>query len=270
MSERHDGDHVSDRDFMKNILKGMEKYRSFTTFDDDGQRKVYDLNMTQTASGLLRDAAVTTRQLNTEQRKQKKYALEVFAAYCMHICAVKVARAELGDVFSDVYQEILNWLKKDWNNGHQSFKKYLANRAHWRCNDILKKDRIILTDENGKSYRVGRFQPLEAAPGEDRDDEPLLNPEVTKKILETAARKFVKDARRETVDQALEQCLYEKKLTQEQVDILCRRYGLGDGYEPMKLAEIARKMDRPYAVVYKSHNGALAVLGRFIRQNKWL
>ena len=247
---------MSDRRYLISQLNRFKRYRSFTTFDDDGQRSEYILNMPDTATGLLRDVVATTRRLSAEQKREKKFALEAFAAYCMHILATKCAKMPLDDIMAKVYFEALEWLKKYFDKpGRVSFHAFLINRAKCRYRDILRKGGITV--------------PLEAEQGREGDDSGL-DPEVVKKILEEAARAMVTETRIGAVNYAIELCRRKGELSQEDVDILCYKYGLGDGYEPLKQCEIAKKLGKSNAYITRSLDRTYDILASYIKDHNLL
>lgn len=257
------------REFLKRQLARFRKYRSFTTLDDDGQRREYDLRMNETATGLLRDVIATTRRLSEVQQHEKEFSLEAFAAYCMYICATRCARGvDLDDVMSALYQEALDWLKKHLENGDLwSFHSFLASRALLRYRTILRKGHITITrtdEATGEKtqVRVPRMESLENENGGENDGGLRLNPKALKLILEDGARGLVQEVNRADVNSAIAFCREQGELTQEQVVILCHAYGLGDGYELLKQTEIAKKLGKSNAYVSRQLNQAIDVLRR--------
>ncbi len=262
------------REFLKRQLARFRRYKSFTTLDDDGQRREYNLYMTETATGLLRDVIATTRRLSEEQQHEKEFSLEAFAAYCMYICATRCAPGvDLDDVMSKLYMEALKWLREHFENGDLwSFHSLLASRAFLRYRDILKKGHITIkeTDEaTGKEKKVkGNFrcESLEDANAGENDGGLRLKRKVLKKIVEDSARALVREVNRADVNSAIAFCREQGELTQEQVVILCHAYGLGDGYELLKQTEIAKKLGKSNAYVSRQLNQAIDTLRRCDRE----
>ena len=269
---------MSDRRYLISQLNRFKRYRSFTTFDDDGQRREYILNMPETATGLLRDVVATTTRLTAEQKREKKFALEAFAAYCMHILATKCAKMPLDDVMFQVYEEALKWLKKHFNDPNRvSFHAFLINRAKWRYRDILRKGRITITEIDEatgekKKVKVSREVSLEIAgnDGEDSKTDAVPNPEVIDDILTTGADALVTETRIAAVNYAIELCRRKGELSQEDVDILCYKFGLGDGYEPLKQCEIAKKLGKSNAYITRSLDRTYDILASCIKEHKLL
>ena len=223
-----------DARYFRRVLENFRKYSSFTTLDDEGQRKRYDLAMSKTATGLLRDFAATTSRLTAELKKEKEYTVEVFAAYCMHILATKWAKWDWKEFNDHAAVEAMGkacmytakWLKEDFDeNKLKGFKGVLIWNAENRSTDIFRKNAIRIKGINERTGKketqyIPRFESLvKEAP----DGEEYLHPEVLDSILATAARAMATDASKATVDEALVGCLRNKTLTQEQAKILCWR-----------------------------------------------
>lgn len=257
------------REYLKKQLARFKEYTSFTTLDDDGQRRRYNLYTSRTATGLLRDVIATTRRLNAAEKRAKAFTEEAFAAYCMHICATKCAKwVRLDDVMSDVYKEIREWLKENLEKGGMtSFHSFLATRATWRYRDILRKGRITITEtdeETGKKKTTRASRNVSLENGEDGggngDADPKLNLEVLEEILAQGAEAMVLESDRADVNRAIEVCLERRELTEEQVVILCHAYGLGDSYALLSQTEIAKKLHRSDAHVSRQLAKAIEVL----------
>ena len=245
----------NEREYLKSQLARFREYTSFTTLDNAGQQKVYDLYMPETATGLLRDVIAKTSQLTPEQRVKKAVTLEAFAAYCMYICATRCARwVNVGEAIPEVYLEMVEWLKNHLENGNmKSFHSYLARRARWRYRDILKKGGLRMKGSKGKPVPLREDGTIET-------DDKELRDKYHVKIAAEAARAMVLEIDRVDVNRAIDVCFEQGKLTKDEVKILCHMYGLGDGYKLLSQTEIARKLKKSDAYVSRHLYEALNVL----------
>ena len=243
------------RAYLKKQLARFREYTSFTTLDDDGQRKKYDLYMPETATGLLRDVIATTKRLTTEQRVEKAVTLEAFAAYCMYICATRCARwVNVGEAIPEVYRESLKWLKKYFDKTDMvPFHNFLIGRARKRSIDILRRGGIRMRGADGEPVPLREDGTIET-------DDKELRDSFDENVAAEAARRLVLEFDRADVNRAIKACFEQEKLTKDEVTILCHVYGLGDGFDQLSQTEIARKLKKSDSYVSRHLNDAIEVL----------
>ena len=264
---------------LQKCLENIGKYRSFTTLDENNEHKVYNLIDDEKVTGLLRDVrtlAKTTAKLSPEERRQKPLTMEAFAAYVMYYCAKKVSfrdKDQDPDKVLDVmnkplagaslYQNMLNWVKKEFVTGKlKSFRSIVTTAADQRNNDIYRWETAAKRCPKGgkKSY-----VPMTT---EYEDGTEAESPEYAEYILvETAAAlRSLED--KETIEVALGNCSRKGLLTNEQLEIICCAYGLGDGYEEMMKKDIAAKLGKSNSYISQQLKSSYKILHKYITENK--
>ena len=262
---------------LQKCLENIGKYRSLTTLDENNEHKVYNLIGDPKVTGLLRDVrtlAKTTAKLSPEERRQKPLAMEAFAAYVMYYCAKKVSfKNQDPDKVLDVmnkplagaslYQKMLNWVKKEFVTGKlESFRSIVTTAADQRNNDIYRWETAAKRcPKGGKDSYVPMTTEYE-------DGTEAESPEYAEYILvETAAAlRSLED--KETIEVALGNCSRKGLLTNEQLEIICCAYGLGDGYEEMMKQDIAAKLGKSNSYITQQLKSSYKILYKYIKENK--
>ncbi len=274
--ESDNGTSLTIKDLQK-YLENIGKYRSFTTLDENNEHKVYNLIGDKKVTGLLRDVrtlATTTVKLSPEERRQKPLAMEAFAAYVMYYCAKKVSfKDQDPDKVLDVmnkplagaslYQKMLNWVKKDFVTGKlESFKRMVTTAADQRYNDIYRWEtaakRCPQGDKNSYVPITTKYE----------DGTEAESPEYGEHILVETAAALRSLEIKEIIEVALGNCSRKGLLTNEQLEIICCAYGLGDGYEEMMKKDIAAKLGKSNSYITQQLKSSYKILYKYIKENK--
>lgn len=289
---------------MKDQLKRYRYYKPFS-FLNDQERTTDDLMKSVTAAGLLQDMATLTADLNDEQKKRKEETKEIFAAYCMNICAKIVGKwswdgdkdkaAKVMDLLfrfptcredndekvmfvaedwtkqPGIINDLANWLKENGGKEfHREMRKRLSSRSkdEWRKTQIERKVKDPVT---GKTKRV--YTPkmeLENIFTTDPDTGKYdINPDLEKLIMKRAREAMLTETRIGVIQDALLTCYAKQTINTKQYDILCYHFGIGSDHgDGMSLASLAREMDEDYQYINRQYKKACDVLGKYLTDSK--
>ena len=264
---------------IKNLQKELKKigeYKSLTTLDENGDKKVYDLIHDEKVTGLLRDVrtlATTTVKLSPEERRKKPFAMEAFAAYVMYYCAQKIARwskdpDKVLEVMNEprenggksLYEKMLDWVKNDFKTGNlKIFKTMVKTAADQRQIDLYRMKCAA------KRKPKDGFAPVTIEREDGTEEESSDFAIVCIKEAADAVRSLES---KEIIETALGDCSRKKLLTDEQLEILCCSYGLGDGFEKMKKQDIAAKLGKSNSYISGQLKKTFKILREYIIENK--
>ena len=254
-------------------LKKIGKYKSLTTLDENGDKKVYDLIHDEKVTGLLRDVrtlATTTVKLSPEERRKKPFAMDAFAAYVMYYCAKKVSfwskdPDKVLEVMNkpaggkSLYEKMLDWVKNDFKTGNlKNFKTMVTTAADRRQKDIYDWERAR------KRNPEGGYVPM-TIEREDGTEEEFSDFAI--ECIGKAAAAVRSLESKEIIETALGDCSRKKLLTDEELEIFCCSYGLGDGFEEMKKQDIAAKLGKSNSYISGQLKKTFKILREYIREN---
>jgi hypothetical protein len=259
---------------LQNELKKIGKYKALTTLDENGDKKVYNLIGDKEVTGLLRDVrtlATTTVKLSPEERRKKPFAMEAFAAYVMYYCAKKISYwsndpDKVLEVMNkpagekSLYVKMLDWVKNDFKTGNlQEFRAIVTTAADRRQKDLYDMERAAKRKPEGGYASMT----IEREDGTVED-----SPDLAIKCIKEAAAAVRSLERKEIIETALEDCSRKKLLTDEQLEIICCSYGLGDGFEEMKKQDIAAKLGKSNSYISVQLKKSFEILRKYIIENK--
>ena len=215
------------------LSKFNDEYKSFIT---DKEYLVYIKEsdsqlIIDRASGLLRDAAATTTRLLREGKfdevDQHRYAQSYLAALAMFYCYKRSSKK--GDIFSDVYSNILETVKqalKDnefekLNLGELLRKKYnrIINKQNYVNRKAAEKfASLTATDEDGKEY------------------------DVVADVLQGVGYGINWHRFQNLINTLIFSAVDEKIIDEDEAQIICYSFGLGEGFDKTANKDIAEKM----------------------------
>ena len=274
--ESDNGGSLTIWDLQKELEK-IGKYKSLTTLDENGDKKVYDLIKDEKVTGLLRDVrtlATTTVKLSPEERRKKPFAMDAFAAYVMYYCAKKISywskkdpdkvlevmNEPRGNGGKSLYEKMLDWVKNDFDTGNlKNFKTMVTTAADQRRKDLYDMECAA------KRKPKGGFVPMTIAREDGTVEE---SPALYIKCIEEAADAVRSLKSKEIIETALGDCSRKKLLTDEELEIFCCSYGLGDGFEEMKNQDIAAKLGKSNSYISGQLKKTFKILREYIIENK--
>lgn len=273
LEDKLGSDYMSRSSYLSRIKEDMRmlfpngKYRSvseidYTVFNDNPEV----MKKLKTATGLLRDAAMTCSQLSDNDRKKKAAAVEALSAYIGYHCSLKLswdgiedANEKFYDVWPVVFEEAVKHLK-DFigdDKGQKSFRQYIYFLTKYRYINIkdklkepLKKDKLKEHQKNAPEFV-------------DNGNDLIM------KLADDVSRFETKIRCIQEIKEALEICLSGRdpkyKITQDEYDIIAYNMGFFEGLpEPLSLKEIASKIDKSYDYVNKHFHYAADKLRKVI------
>ena len=277
--QKCDHDELGVYDQLKPMLREIQRfgdrYQSFST------NKAYTNLLEKTASGLIRDVAADTQQLNAEEIRQHRYSKEVFAAFVMFFCAKKVQQAAArrktdaalaGDVVYTVYGRILNRIKRDLESEGEC--RYVRNlikcSAGHALSDLLRKEEIRgisgIPDEKKPTVISGFNENAK-----NKDDEKI--PDKFERIAAVGGFVELECFQKSTyVQRALIEALKSEILSRRELDSLCYHFGIGDGYRKKDGSrysnnEVAEKFGVSASRVTTIRSDAIKHFRKFILNN---
>lgn len=252
----------------KKMLDSLQKYRkyeSFTSTDENGKAKVYDL-YGKTATGLLRDAAVTTTGLSTKQKNyQRKITFDVFAAYCMHYCCLFLDGAgnehlynAAEETMKKTIEEIKNKIAKQLENGEplKNIRVMMGATALKNVTNYLKKNGLDSDDDWVMSDN-------------DTSDIDNIDRDILEEIMNQAGRGMIKESISAEISSALYNCQLLGKVTEDGVAVVCHSYQLGDGYKFMNDEELSEEFGKNTAEIQNLREETLDALYKYIEEDDY-
>ena len=216
---------------LKNVSLYTQQYRSFVT------GKTYTNLLGKTATGLLKDIVAKTETLSEQEKKQHKYSLEVFSAFCTYFCIKKITSGfqntdlTLGqDVVTNVYLKVLKHIKRDMEtDGKSLFVRNLIERsAKNSMFDQMEKNGRTIGIDDGSSDNTD--DDLKDVPG-------TVRIELVDGTLDTIRN----EEKRKSLNVALAQAYKNGILTKKELYAICHYYGFGEGFKKLSNHEIAVK-----------------------------
>ena len=223
---------------MDELRKFNKDYKSFST------DKKYLIDTTARASGLLRDAAATTTRLRRdgkfEEVKQHEYAKEYLAALVMFYCYQKGSCYESTN--SKVYSRILETIKEA-SDSEKYEKLSLRELLKKGFNSVASDQMTVEEDGNEYNIKTDIF----------RGGYYYMNLDSLHNLLDTM------------VDLAFD----ENFIDEDEAQIICYTYGLGQGFEDTDEQDIAAKLGKNWTLdeTKKRRKKAFGKVERFIKQS---
>ena len=197
--------------------------------------------------------------------------MDAFAAYVMYYCAQKVSfwskdPDKVLEVMNkpaggkSLYEKMLNWVKNDFEtNKLENFKTMVTTAADQRRKDLYDMECAA------KRKPKGGYVPMTI---EREDGTVEESPDLYIKCIEEAADAVRSLESKEIIETALGDCSRKKLLTDEELEIFCCSYGLGDGFEEMKKQDIAAKLDKSNSYISQQLKKTFKILRKYIIENK--